>query len=71
MQKYAQMDEATSHFMCGNTLHQVGQDEFNKEVAAMEDSVSKGRTMSQDMQDGINNYFGDLGITPPNLTPSN
>lgn len=62
MQQYSELDESTSHFMCGNLMHQVGQDEFNKEVAQMKDLAAQGHTMQQDMSDSVNKYFGDLGI---------
>jgi ABC-type uncharacterized transport system ATPase subunit len=63
MTAYMEMD-GIAMLTCRDYLTQVGQDQFNAEVEELKTAVAEGRTMSSDLEAGIDQFKSDLGMTP-------
>lgn len=62
MMQYAESDESTAAELCAGSLEQLGQADFDTDIAAMEESVKSGHTARQDQEEGLDTLLSDLGI---------
>jgi hypothetical protein len=63
MTAYMETD-ALSMLTCRQYLDQLGQSQFNAEVEKLKSAVAEGRTMTTDLEAGIDQFKSDLGMTP-------